>query len=185
MLQKLIVKIAKQLDKNSIPYMLIGGQAVLLYGIVRLTEDIDITLGVDIDKLSQVKNLLKESGLTIPKNVNDDFVKKTNVLVGIDKDTGIRVDFIFSFTPYEKQALKKRVKKVRLNHYKVNFASCEDTIIHKMFAARPRDLEDVKILLQKNIKRLDTAYIKKWLKEFSDIAGYSLVRALEKILNSK
>jgi len=184
MLQKIIVKIAKQLDTNSIPYMLIGGQAVLLYGIVRLTEDIDITLGVDVDKLNQMKNLLKETGLVIPKSVNDNFVKKTNVLVGIDKDTRIRVDFIFSFTPYEKQALK-RVKKVRLNNYKVNFASCEDTIIHKMFAARPRDLEDTKILLQKNIKGLDTVYIKKWLKEFSDIAGYDLVKAFKKALNSK
>ncbi len=184
MFQKLIVKIVKRLDRNSIPYMLIGGQAVLLYGIVRLTEDIDITLGVDIDKLNQMKKILKETGLAIPKSINDNFVKKTNVLVGIDKDTGIRVDFIFSFTPYEKQALKK-ARKVRLNNYKVNFASCEDTIIHKMFAARPRDLEDAKILLQKNIKGLDTLYIKKWLKEFSDIAGYDLVKAFKKTLNSK
>ena len=31
--------------------MLIGGQAVLLYGEPRLTRDIDITLGVDVDKI--------------------------------------------------------------------------------------------------------------------------------------
>ncbi len=183
MIQRLIVKIVKRLDKNKIPYMLIGGQAVLLYGVVRLTEDIDITLGIDIDKLNKMKSLLKEMKLAIPKSIDDNFVRKTNVLVGIDKDTGIRVDFIFSFTSYEKQALQ-RVKKVRLNNYNVNFASCEDTIIHKMFAARPRDLEDVRILLAKNKKVLDTAYIKKWLRRFSDILGYDSGKEFQKVLNS-
>lgn len=180
MIQKLITKIARHLDKNNIPYMLIGGQAVLLYGMVRLTEDIDITLGVDIDKLSLMKKLLKEIKLAIPKNIDDAFVKKTNVLVGIDKATGIRIDFIFSFTPYEKQALK-RARIVRLNNYNVSFASCDDTIIHKIFASRPRDLEDARILLKKNMKALDIAYIKKWLREFSDIAGHNLVKELKKI----
>ena len=51
MIEKLIKKIARHLDKDKIPYMIIGGQAVLLYGTPRLTRDIDITLGIDTDKL--------------------------------------------------------------------------------------------------------------------------------------
>lgn len=181
MIQRLIAKIAKTLDKHSVPYMLIGGQAVLLYGSVRLTEDIDVTLGVDIDRLLEIKQILSKINITIPKNIDDDFVKKTNVLVAVDRNTKIRIDFIFSFTPYEKQALK-RVKKTMIYNYNVNFASCEDTVIHKMFAARPRDLEDVRILLEKNIKKLDSAYIKKWLGEFSGIAGYNLIKEFGKII---
>ena len=68
-----------------------------------------------------------------------------------------------------------------MNNYNVSFASCNDTIIHKIFAGRPRDLEDARILLKKNMKALDIAYIKKWLREFSDIAGHNLVKELEKI----
>jgi len=37
-LEKLIIKIAKILDKYEIPYMIIGGQAVLIYGEPRLTK---------------------------------------------------------------------------------------------------------------------------------------------------
>jgi len=181
MIEKLIVKIAQALDKYKIPYMIIGGQAVLFYGGVRLTEDIDITLGIDIDKLNQMKKLLKEIGLITPKNINDDFTRKTNVLIGIDKATGIRVDFIFSFTPYERQALK-RTKKVKLNNYNVKFASCEDVIIHKMFAGRPRDLEDAQVLLAKNFKRLDITYIKKWLKSFSKIIADTPVKEFKKMI---
>ncbi len=46
MFQQLLESIAQGLDARGLPYMVIGGQAVLLYGEPRLTRDIDITLGV-------------------------------------------------------------------------------------------------------------------------------------------
>jgi uncharacterized NAD-dependent epimerase/dehydratase family protein len=49
--QRLLKKIAASLDKNRIPYMVIGGQAVLLYGEPRLTKDVDIILGVGPDTI--------------------------------------------------------------------------------------------------------------------------------------
>jgi hypothetical protein len=48
MFEKLLSKIGRCLDKHSLPYMIIGGQAVLLYREPRLTRDIDITLEVVI-----------------------------------------------------------------------------------------------------------------------------------------
>ncbi|NVL90146.1 MAG: hypothetical protein HWN69_04000 [Desulfobacterales bacterium] len=45
MFQKLLGRLANELSNLHIPYMVIGGQAVLLYGEPRLTKDIDITLG--------------------------------------------------------------------------------------------------------------------------------------------
>ena len=50
MIEKLIKKTARILDHQKIPYMIIGGQAVLIYGRPRLTRDIDITLGIDTDR---------------------------------------------------------------------------------------------------------------------------------------
>ncbi|MCG2758537.1 MAG: DUF6036 family nucleotidyltransferase, partial [Desulfobacteraceae bacterium] len=47
----------------------------------------------------------------------------------------------------------------------VNFASPEDLIIHKIFAGRPRDIEDVRTVLLKN-PEIDVRYVRKWLKEF-------------------
>jgi hypothetical protein len=52
------------------------------------------------------------------------FVKETFVLPVLDKKTGFRVDFIFSFSEYERTALK-RVKKIRIDKIEVNFASVE------------------------------------------------------------
>lgn len=51
MLEELFERIATALDQGALPYMIIGGQAVLLYGEPRLTKDIDITLGAGLDRL--------------------------------------------------------------------------------------------------------------------------------------
>lgn len=171
MIEKLIKKIAKCLDDDNISYMIIGGQAVLLYGSPRLTRDIDITLGVDTDRFALIKNICKKSGLKIlPKNP-EKFASETKVLPAEEPNIRIRVDFIFSFTPYEQQAIN-RTQIVDIDNYHVKFASREDLIIHKMLAARAIDEEDVKNILIKNKNLIDFKYIKKWLEQFCNIPGY-------------
>ncbi len=126
MFEKLLAKIAQSFDQNKIPYMIIGGQALLQYGQPRLTEDIDITLGIDCQNSSQIISLVQTIGINPMDEANVEFINKTNVLPCIDQSTGIRVDFIFSFLPYEKQAIE-RGKKVQIGGTEVHFASAEDT----------------------------------------------------------
>jgi predicted nucleotidyltransferase len=162
--------------------MIIGGQAVLVYGIPRLTEDIDITLGVGIEAFPKVLGLCPKLGLQKDEKIDDEFVKKTNVLVCKEPKTGIRVDFIFSFLDYERQAIG-RANNVNIKGYKVKFASCEDLIIHKIFAGRARDLEDVKNLVSKAKDSLDIEYIKRWLAEFSKVPEFAeILQIFERIL---
>ena len=164
--------------------MIIGGQAVLLYGEPRLTKDIDITLGVNIDRLDELLTIAKELSLSpLPQDVPA-FVQKTMVLPVLEKSTGIRVDFIFSFTPYETQAIG-RARRIILSGQELCFASPEDLIIHKIFAGRPRDLEDVRTLILKN-PGIDVAYIRRWLKEFdAAVKEKGFLNTLEKILKNR
>jgi hypothetical protein len=60
--------------------MLIGGQAVLLHGKARLTEDIDITLGVDTTHLATLLSVCAELNLTPLPDAPGDFVRDTFVL---------------------------------------------------------------------------------------------------------
>ncbi|MCK4328365.1 nucleotidyl transferase AbiEii/AbiGii toxin family protein [candidate division WOR-3 bacterium] len=165
MFEQLIVKIGNSLDKASIPYIIIGGQAVLLYGEPRLTRDIDITLGINIDKLPELLDVIEYIGATpIPEDI-ETFVRETYVLPARDTISDIRMDFIFSSTTYERQAIK-RANKIKIKETSINFASIEDVIIHKIFAGRPRDIEDVKSIILKNPK-FNSAYIISWLKAFN------------------
>jgi predicted nucleotidyltransferase len=167
--ERLLKKVALQLKKASIPYMVIGGQAVLLYGEPRLTRDIDITMGIGVDGLDKVKKIIQIIGLKSLVQKERDFVERNMVLPTMDKKSGIRVDFIFSFSPYERQAIE-RAKDVKLGRSHVRFASLEDVVIHKVIAGRARDLEDVKSVLLKNPKHA-SVYIEKWLKEFDKSLG--------------
>jgi len=181
MFQETLARIGATLGRHNIPYMIIGGQAVLLYGEPRLTRDIDITLGVGLDKTSEIRSVVEELSLKpIPKDI-EAFVRQTMVLPSIDDKTGIRVDFIFSYTPYETEAIG-RARKIDIMGQNVSFASPEDLIIHKVFAGRSRDLEDIRTIVLKN-PELDIEYINKWLKEFDDASdekGY--LKTFEEIL---
>ena len=107
MLKRLIEKLAIILEQHKIPYMIIGGQAVLLYGEPRLTKDIDITLGVGPEYLEKLLLISKELRLKVLVNDVQDFVNQTFVLPILEVKSGFRVDFIFSVSIYEKTALKR------------------------------------------------------------------------------
>ena len=172
MIQTIIKKTAQSLDKENIPYMIIGGQAVLVYGRPRLTRDIDITLGVDTDKLDSIEKICKSLKLKLLVENPKDFAQTTKVIPAEEPESKIRVDFIFSFTPYEAQAIKN-ARQITIDDYPVKFASCEDVIIHKMVAGRAIDEEDIKSILAKNSKTIDLRYIRNWLSEFAKIEEYS------------
>ncbi|MGB7294516.1 MAG: nucleotidyl transferase AbiEii/AbiGii toxin family protein [Candidatus Aminicenantales bacterium] len=164
MFKDLLEKTARGLNEKKIPYMVIGGQALLLYGEPRLTKDIDIALGIGLEGLAEIKALV--SALEFKPLVSDpeSFVKETMVFPVAEEKSGIRIDFIFSFSLYEKLAIE-RAREIRLGQAIVRFASLEDVIIHKMLAGRPRDIEDIESILLKN-PGYDAPYINKWLSEF-------------------
>ena len=179
MFERLLKKIATHLKKASIPYMVTGGQAVLLYGEPRLTRDIDITLGIGAEELSKVKKISRIVGLKILVKNDKNFVAKTMVLPVLDRESGIRIDFTFSYSPYERQAIE-RAKEIQLGRTSVRFASLEDLVIHKVIAGRPRDLEDVRSVLLKNPKH-DSHYIEKWLAEFDKSLGEHFLKVFKSI----
>jgi hypothetical protein len=103
------------------------------------------------------------------------------VLPLLDDATGIRVDFIFSFSPYERSAIG-RAAQVVLDGYPLSFASPEDVVIHKIFAQRPRDLEDVRAILLKN-PEIDLDYIRTWLSQFeAALPEGGFVEVFEKLI---
>ena len=89
MFDKALARIGASLEKEGIPYMIIGGQAVLLHGEPRLTRDIDITLGVNIDRLDTLLAVSRQLSLKPhPKDIGT-FVRQTMVLPVLDEATGI------------------------------------------------------------------------------------------------
>jgi hypothetical protein len=64
----------------------------------------------------------------------------------------------------------KRAIKLKLDkRHSIRICSAEDLIIHKAVAGRPQDMIDIEGIIIRQSKKLDIKYIRKYLKEFSDI----------------
>lgn len=182
MLSELLERVASGLQSRSIPYMVIGGQAVLVYGEPRMTRDIDVTLGVGPEHLGQIEEFVSSLDLKILRPSHAEFVRDRMVLPCGDPESGFRVDFIFSFTPFERQAIE-HARAIRIGTTDVHFASPEDLIIHKMVAGRPRDEEDVRGILLKT-PGIDFAYVEGWLRQFDEVLGRPVLAAFQKLRES-
>ncbi len=169
-LPALLAALARALADAGFPYMLIGGQAVLVHGRPRLTEDIDVTLGAAPDRLADLLAVCDALGLVpLPPHV-ERFVRETFVLPCRDPATGMRVDFIFSTTPYERQAIDRAVR-VQVGGEGVCVVTAEDLILHKLFAGRARDIEDAGSVVRRKGRELDWTYLDRWVAEFSNVPG--------------
>lgn len=166
MFEQILLRIAFFLDKYKVPYIIIGGQAVLLYGDPRVTRDIDITLGLSPERFDIIDGLCKEFPLKmLPENPKI-FMQETMVLPCIEEKTKIRIDFIFSVTSFEREAIERAQVK-EINGQKIYYASIEDLIIFKLVAGRERDLEDIKSIINMN-RNIDERQIEKYARMFDE-----------------
>jgi hypothetical protein len=168
--ESLMIRVASGLAEAGIPYMLVGGLAVAFHGIPRFTEDIDVTLGLDAEDIDKVLTLCERIGLSALPEDSGEFVRSTNVLPAQDLASGVRVDFLFSSLPYERSAIG-RSSGISVQGTEVRVATPEDLILYKLFAGRPRDVEDARGIVTVRGETLDWEYLRKWAVEFSVVPG--------------
>jgi predicted nucleotidyltransferase len=178
--ESLLKKLAIGLEQESVPYMIFGGQAVLLYGEPRITRDIDVTLGLDTSRAEPILRLTRNLGFKVLVDDVEEFLRQTFVLPVLDPETKIRIDFVFSLSEFERQAIQ-RSKAVTLGGVDIRFVSLEDLIILKIFARRPRDLEDVKNVIQKN-PEYDRSFVEKCLADFDSELDIHCLQAFNQIM---
>jgi hypothetical protein len=180
--EQLMARLARTFDAARVPYIIIGGQAVLHHGEPRFTRDIDISLGVDTAAVPQVLKAIAECGLKPLVESPQAFVERTYILPAHDPMTELRVDLAFTLTPFERQAIGRAVK-FQMDGYPVAVASAEDLIIHKLFAGRPRDIEDIRGVLARKQGKVDREYLRYWIRQFAQIEGKAhLLPRLEELL---
>ncbi|MEX0608376.1 MAG: nucleotidyl transferase AbiEii/AbiGii toxin family protein [Balneolaceae bacterium] len=175
MLNNTLHEITDLLEKHKLPYMVIGGYAVLFHGEPRFTEDIDIVLGVDSSSLDQVLKAVDNKFEARAKDATQ-FVEQTNVLPLISLKNNIKVDLIFSFIDFERNAIQKALS-VDIEGKKVQIVRAEDLIIYKLLAGRPKDLEDAKNVIEHNLTTIDIQEIDSVVQEL--VEGLQEIRIQE------
>lgn len=147
--------------------VVIGGIAVGLLGKPRFTEDVDAMFLLstkDIPKLLEAANEEK-----IQPRTSDaaEFARTNRVLLLRHIPSNINIDISLGVLPFEEEMVA-RGKTQKLTSLSVRLPAPEDLIIMKAVAHRPKDLEDIRTIIDKN-PQLDVDRIKHWTKSFADV----------------
>ena len=145
------------LEKRNWPFCFIGGIAVLRWGEIRMTQDIDLCLLCGFgNEEKYVKTLLKKFKSRITDADNFAF---TNRVLLLYASNGVSIDISLSGLPFENQMIKRATSFSFHADCTLITCSAEDLIILKSFANRTKDWMDVEGVILRQGKSLDTDYI--------------------------
>jgi hypothetical protein len=186
-LEKQLKALKKLFRVTKIPYAVLGGMAVILYGEPRFTMDIDVNISLPSHKMTLFLSEAKKYGFLPSCAKPESFAKTTGVIPMrfMSVHPPGRCDIVIARNPIEFSALKRSVSK-KIGMIKAKFITAEDLVIHKIASDRPRDLEDLRGILMRQKGKLDLPYIFLWLKKIDKVnAGPSLVVLLKSLLHPK
>jgi len=169
-----LVEIARTLDGHRIPYMVIGGIANALWGVPRVTLDIDVTVWVEPRSPSDIIPLLSETFHVRPSDP-EAFVEQTRVLPLTTSD-GVAIDVIFGMLPFEEEAVHRAVTEV-VSGQPVRFCTAEDLVIMKIISERPKDQDDVLAILKRRGGKLDRSYLDPRIEELANLLERPRIRS--------
>ena len=155
-MEEMIRATVQALCSLKIQYVIIGGIAASIWGRPRMTMDADIVIVASPENVARLLELLEQSGFQISLATKKKLLNNLPAKVRYDKR--LSVDLRLATYTLDKQALK-RSHPVTLFGVRPPVASAEDIIVYK--AARFNDLDkaDIKAIILRQKKKLDSKYI--------------------------
>ena len=181
LLERAFSALAGALGRTGVPFMVIGGVAVIAYGVKRLTTDVDAVVqggAVDVPALLRA---LARAGIASRIEHVERFARENLVLLMRHVETGVELDVSLGFTRFELEALASR-KLVRFGRARAPMARPEDLVIFKALAGRPKDIDDATALLILH-RDIDVARVRDRVAELAMLAeAPELIDGLEAVI---
>ena len=164
-LTRALYDFARLFERLSVPYAVMGGLAVRVYGIPRPTYDVDFTVALARDRLPILFDAVRELGYTVPEVYEKGWIDQVAGMPLVKArlylaERGVDVDIFLSESPFQRQLLARR-RLEPLEDTSIWIVSPEDVILLKLLARRPRDLADIGDVLFTQ-GQLDEAYLRTW-----------------------
>lgn len=140
------------LNKENVPYLIIGGQAMMLRFNGRHTGDIDIMLPNDLNVLEQFKNVLRNlpNGNQLANSLDNDPELVDYVLnsENFRIDNGYLIDIMFNASGNNYQDLVKYAENYDLDGVVYKSVNDKGLLLSKILANRNTDVMDKTFLVQ-------------------------------------
>ncbi len=149
-----IENILKALEKEKVNYAIIGGVAVVLYGYVRFTKDIDLLIDLSEDNVRRFIKVLTalnfQPGVPIdPLDMSkhekrEEWIKEKNVKVITfynPKSQLLQIDVLIT-----KDLADMKTTRKKIDSFEISIVDYDDLLNMKKETARPTDLIDIEKL---------------------------------------
>ena len=150
------------LSEIDAPWYLFGARAAILYGVARLTADVDVTVRLrESTTGDMLAAALERRGFRL--QISDhDFVARTRVMPFVHEATGLPLDVVLAGPGVEDQFFERAVVR-DIDGVRVPVASAEDLVVMKVLAGRPKDDEDIVAIAAAHGDALDESAVRSTL----------------------
>jgi len=183
-LDEVVFTVVNVLAAHAVDYALIGALAVNAYGFARATQDVDLCLALAPDERERVLDLLADLGRAglryNPEAVARRLDEGRALLTCYQGLT--RVDLFLRRERDGWGSVLSHRRVIRLGARDVWVASPEDLVATKLLAARPRDLEDARGVVDVLGSQLDVERVRAILTDLE--SGAEPRRLLERLLGT-
>lgn len=169
------------LNRMHVDYVLMGGLVVRAYSIPRATEDVDITLSLDHERLPEFFEALEDQEYVVPEPYKSGWLDelKGMHLVKLRRyigTHGVDVDVFLVESRFQEEIMSRR-RIADVEGRQLWIASPEDLMLLKLVSGRPRDWIDIAdVFFTQGDLDLDLDYMQRWATELG--VEKELVRAL-------
>jgi len=138
---ELLADLVRAFDALGIPWYLFGAQAAIVYGVARLTADVDVTIREPDIAAGEWLAALETHGFA-RRFADPAFVERTRVVPVVHVPSGLPVDIVIAGPGLEEEFLRRAVVQT-IDGVAVPVVEIADLVILKVLAGRPKDFEDV------------------------------------------
>jgi hypothetical protein len=127
--------------------VIIGGIAVSLLGKPRLTADLDAMFLLSIADIPHLIEVAKSEGIEPRIEAAEEFARKNRVVLLRHQGSGTNIDISLGMLPFEEEIVE-RSSMIRAGNISVRLPTPEDLVILKAVANRPRDVLDIRTIIE-------------------------------------
>ncbi len=177
----LLADLSAALDALGVSWYLFGAQAAILYGVARLTADVDVTVRAPQNRPVAEWIATLEAHRFQPRFPDPAFLAQTRVLPLVHGPTALPVDLVLAGPGLEEEFFA-RARRLPVDGVVVPVVDVSDLVILKVLAARPKDLDDVAALLRVQREEIDDTRVRHVLTMLEQALGQSdLVPEFERL----
>jgi hypothetical protein len=174
----LLLDTVNRLNAAGIPYMVAGSYAIVLYGVARATQDVDIVIAPELAQLEDFVADVRSDFYVSAESARAAFARGSLFNV-IDTKTGWKIDLIVRKSrPFSSEEFIRR-RTVTFRGRTVYVVSPEDSILSKLEWAQrsgsERQLQDAESVAVIGWQSLDHEYLQHWATELGVVAELKAV----------